>query len=111
MSRPEPGVIDPEVAPHRPRRDRRRWCRGKMGVEHATEVALDAVGSYRRAINPRAKVCTWRNGWNWQGLGADTTLARHEDWIWDCAHVEVCMNCGKNLRGLAGTQCPDWKPR
>ena len=31
----------PEVAPHRSKKDTRRWCRGKVGREHVWETRHD----------------------------------------------------------------------
>ena len=111
MSRPEPDVVDPEVTPHRPRKNRRRWCRGKVGVEHATEVALCTWAVTRRMANPRAELCRWWGPGDWQTVAYVEHGVAVDDWRWTCSHVEMCVNCGRKLRQLVGTQCPDWKPR
>lgn len=76
----------PETPAHRSRKDRRRWCRGKVGVEHVTEVQADHG---RR--------------------GQHTPLCWRSEWMprdWNCGHQEVCTNCGKIVRRTLGVDCP-----
>lgn len=81
-------IMARNVTPHRSRKDTRRWCRGKVGVKHVTEVR-QAHGHYG------ARPC-YRTEW----------------WIeqWWCNHQLVCVKCNKIMRHDLGTDCPDYTP-
>lgn len=80
----------PEVPRHRSRKDRRRWCRGRVGVEHELGVR---VGRYARGRVERGKApChspSWRPG------------------SWWCNHERYCVNCGKIVDASLDDACPD----
>jgi hypothetical protein len=83
----------PEVPKHHSRKDRRRWCRGKPGVEH---------GERQLVLNSYA-------GWWSRDGGLPCRVA----WsgAWRCAHEEACSVCGKVLRRrLPTAECPDYRP-
>lgn len=76
----------------RRKKDTRRWCRGKVGVEHQPVIV--------------------RDHWGWtadQECGLrDWVVGRDPDWF--CFHREVCDNCGKVLRHkLSDEECPIWR--
>lgn len=74
----------------RARKNTRRWCRGKIGVEH--EPIL--VGSYR----PCAPAPEWANAVMRRLCGGD----------WWCGHRSECANCGRVLNPrIASSDCPD----
>ena len=84
---------NPDDRGYRPRRPRarkntRRWCRGKVGVEHTPEIQSD-----HRGLGP----CRVPPGWaRWRST-------------WWCHHVERCSECGKTLRhSLDVGECPDY---
>ncbi len=90
----EARALAPETPQHRSRKNTRRWCRGKAGVEHQLAVVKHAyIGP------PEDRTCLW---WPW---------GKEKYRTWHCCHVERCTECGKNLRHLVGRECPDWKPR
>jgi hypothetical protein len=67
------------------RKDRRRWCRGKTGVEHQLAIRVD---KYTNA----AETCEMRfPGRRWQ-------------W-WHCSEQEYCTACGKIMRHSLGGAC------
>lgn len=79
-----------DVAPHRSRRDTRRWCRGRVGVEHEPVVELDAVGRRLAATDrPTCRSAPW-------GLDG-----------WWCHHRRRCARCGRVLRHSLDRDCPD----
>ena len=88
-------AADPEPPKRAPgRKDTRRWCQGKVGVEHTPEVALK--GGLRRT-------CGWRPRWR-----LDARRFRAD---WECWHEERCANCGKVSRylgSLGAADCPDF---
>lgn len=66
----------------------KKWCKGKVGVEHVTELVVPD-----NAIN---KVCDvgarWTSTFTWE-IG--------------CHHVEQCVNCGKHVRHFLNKgECP-----
>lgn len=73
------------------RRRTRRWCRGKVGVEHGPEVV--ELASWTQHL-PRSR-CGYRP---WARRGLDTA--------WFCQHVKRCAACGKVLRLGLGVECP-----
>lgn len=75
-----------EVPAHRSRKDTKRWCRGKVGVEHQPMIEPRRDGGCHAIL--------------WGG-------PPHED-HWFCMHQEVCMECGKILDvWLPRNRCPD----
>jgi hypothetical protein len=79
----------------RGRKDTRRWCKGKPGVEHVPVIVFRPW--YGRECRPPQE---W--------------AARLCPSGWDCEHREVCENCGKILREpwkLAKEECPAWRER
>ena len=77
----------PEVPRHRSRKDTRRWCRGKVGVEHQTEVRLDRPAWKRDDVPDCYRPEWWPSSW------------------W-CNHQEVCTVCNKILRWSLERDCP-----
>lgn len=82
----------PEVPRHRSRKDRKRWCRGKVGVEHVPETVLRA----RRYVWSDGGPACFRPEWNPER--------------WHCWHRIRCASCGRTLRDGVGRECPDWSP-
>ena len=77
----------PEVPRQRGRRkNTRRWCKGKPGVEHTTTVRLDP----RRLTRYRSQ-CGVLSWWPHR---------------WWCYHQLVCEKCGKILRYSIPEDCP-----
>lgn len=61
------------------RKDKRRWCRGKVGVEHQPAIRKGDNYTYAR------RVCEqWQPGKRWTR--------------WLCCEQEYCTACGKILR-------------
>jgi hypothetical protein len=101
----------PEVPPHRARKDRRRWCRGKIGIEHTPEIKWSKYHLYWTARGrPDLAACHWFVTYTMQGLGA----ARHpvpDGRYWSCHHERTCTSCGKILNPSLTTSCPDYPER
>jgi hypothetical protein len=78
-----------ETMPHRAKKNRRRWCRGKPGNDHAPHVVFKPYGSF---------TCKWvtiiRGSW--------------QPGYWTCYHREECQLCGKVLNDRV--TCPDRPP-
>jgi hypothetical protein len=111
----EARVIAPEVAPRsRPKKDRRRWCKGKATVEHAWEIKLSKHAIYWGARNSGSehRRCGWR------AEHERVNYADHYEWIptgewrWNCVHVHACKNCGKIFEQYVGigSECPIERP-
>jgi hypothetical protein len=83
--------------PRRPRarKDTKRWCRGKVGVEHTPVLDYRSfIKSYRD--QPYCRVPPPWNPWKTN---------------WWCHHIEKCSECGKTLRhSLDVGECPDFRP-
>lgn len=80
----------PETPKHRSKKNTRRWCRGKNGVEHVTEVRLNNMS---RFLWDRDKSC-YRSEWNSKR--------------WWCNHERFCVNCGKIMKYSLENDCPDF---
>jgi hypothetical protein len=92
---------DPDPARKAPgKKDKRRWCRGKPGVEHRTAIVLHSEHGHR---------CGWRETGRWVQTGPvaakGITLPkwpRKREWVvtgrtWVCLHELQCQVCGKFL--------------
>lgn len=105
----EARVIAPETPGHRARKDRRRWCRGKIGVEHAPEIKWSKFHTYWMARGrPDLAACHWVVTYTMQGLGADRHPVPADRHWWSCHHERVCTSCGKILNRSLSTSCPDY---
>jgi hypothetical protein len=88
---------DPDNPGYRPRKSKarkntRRWCRGKVGLEHRPVLDYRSfIKSYRD--EPYCRVPP-----SWSPSKMD----------WWCRHVEKCSECGKILRHKLNVgECPD----
>lgn len=86
----------PRVSRAPAKKDTRRWCRGKVGVEHFPVIVK-------------------RTGW--YGLRGCERVT--EEWAlklwpgrtWRCSHREECANCGKVVRhSINLVECPAYIP-
>lgn len=84
----------PRSAPAR--KDRRRWCRGKVGVEHQSEVVLDPQWG---RVCRESRIGKWEQHTSYKTW---VTVGSH----WSCCHIEQCVECGKKLRHLTPEECP-----
>lgn len=97
-----------ETPPHRSRKNTRRWCRGKPGVEHTPEVRLSKHAVYLAARWPERQACGWNHWWkriNGKSVPDETT------WHWSCGHELGCSTCGKVLTPFLRKECPDFHER
>ena len=74
-----------QPAPHRGRKDRKKWCKGRVGVAHGPFVV--AYSSW--AIGRQCHTLRWSN---------------HE---WLCFHTERCAACNRIMRHTLAENCPD----
>lgn len=70
--------------PRSTRKNTRRWCRGKEGVEHTVEM---------RRLWPE----TWRYCWQYPSFSGRQM----------CLHEYYCTTCGKRLGLVESRDCPD----
>ena len=80
-----------EVPRHRSRKNTRRWCRGKIGVDHVLDVRLDRYGEM---LWRRDKAPCYRPSW------------RPASW-W-CNHERYCTRCGKILDASLNDECSNY---
>lgn len=79
--------------PQRGRKNRRRWCKGKVGVEHVPAVRVSKWGTHASQFWPDRKPCF------------------RADWYpnrWFCHHEVYCTTCGKITRTTLDVACPDY---
>lgn len=98
----EAKAIAPDTPAHQSRKNRRKWCRGKVGVEHVTAIRVD------KRYESRAQWWTLNRGGRL--VGCEYYRWSREP-LWRCIHEVVCTNCGKIMRVHLGRDCPDWHPR
>ena len=78
-----------------------KWCRGKVGVEHVTEIVVNHNYNHRR------QVCEWRPIYMRR-----TGIVQVWKWHYSCLHSLKCTNCGKYTEYfLKPEQCPGYVPR
>jgi hypothetical protein len=105
-----PTLIDENPTRHQRRKQTKRWCRGKVGVEHTLEIRLKrAVAS--RAQQPHKygrdyyeQLDGYHCGWSWW-------LWRiYDDWRYSCGHEWYCTRpaCGK-IFPLEPAECPEYQ--
>lgn len=78
-------------------KDTKRWCKGKVGVEHDPEMTMEG-----RPSNIKCARLQWHSWW-----------ARREDVDphWHCWHRERCRRCGKITNHFPlSSRCPDYVP-
>lgn len=85
---------DKALAPSRrqalKKKDTRRWCRGKVGVEHTPEIVMGQ--SWGKACSRGGHYDRQTQTWN-------------ADVVWVCYHVQSCTGCGKHLETVV--ECPE----
>jgi hypothetical protein len=82
---------DPERYGHK-KKNTRRWCKGKEGREHVTELRPSKWLQWH-------KIAGYNCGWSrWSKRRR-----------WSCTHTVVCINCEKILEWqLPKEKCPIW---
>lgn len=89
----KPQNTEPKKVSSPAKKNTRRWCRGKEGVEHVPALFLDAQWGL-------GKPCRWM-----------LSYYSDERFKWRCNHRRRCTVCGKVLQeSLKGTECPDLRP-
>lgn len=66
------------------KKNTKKWCKGKVGVEHEPVIELNTKHMYGSNYGKKCRPDVW----------------------WGCYHHEVCKNCGKELK-LFFSSCPD----
>lgn len=84
---------DPVHPPKPPgKKDKARWCRGRVGVEHVWEITVPPSIDTFIAAQP----CSERS----------YGLRRGKPWtFWLCKHRVVCSECGKIKRRATRAEC------
>lgn len=79
------------------RRDRRRWCGGRVGVEHVLVTRYPPnLASW--VTQRRSALC---------GPSVHYLWSRQR---WTCHHAVMCAACGRIVREYLGVDCPDYDP-
>lgn len=74
-------------------KDRKKWCRGKVGVKHKYVYGfLGNVHTYREPG------CNFRSGWN-----KNSGVVKNA--YWNCGESEYCEGCGKIKRHYLDKDC------
>lgn len=86
----------PDVAPHRSRKNTRRWCRGKVSIEHIIGEPTRKTWVYAvYGQRDNRGACHW------------VYWGKKPHWI--CHHEVRCTRCGKIMkRYLVKNECPDY---
>lgn len=84
----------PEAPRYRSRKDTKTWCRGKRGVPHQRELRISRWAVAMRG--DRGSAC-YPPPW--------------DPSRWLCYHEIWCPVCGKTLKILISTECPDHNQR
>jgi hypothetical protein len=86
--KPGDTVIPDNVRPQRGKKNTKRWCKGKPGVEHTVETVVHHASIHARPCHESK----WMTD------------------FWFCHHAIRCTTCGKYLKQfLPRAECPDWK--
>lgn len=85
--------VDPTPRTPHARKNKRRWCRGKVGVEHVLAVRVSTWGQQLATRWPDRKPC-FRAEW-WPSR-------------WLCQHERYCVTCGKIIHHTLDVECPDF---
>lgn len=99
MGRHNEVPVEDTQRPVAPRKNTKRWCKGKVGREH--KRALRASQKLSRTYTCGWSSSIWRNAFRQNGGNS----------FWDCYHEEYCTACGKIMRDpwqLGDTECPDY---
>jgi hypothetical protein len=95
-SRQELVAAAPEEGRAPGRKDRRHWCRGKVGRRHRWEFTIPPnIGSWQPGCRPAP---------DWW-LRTRAFQLKPEPW-W-CSHRWVCAECGKQVDKRRNDVCPD----
>jgi hypothetical protein len=112
----EARVIAPEEpVKHRARKDRRHWCKGKVGVEHVPVIQTSKNSRYMLnkygPDSPHTR-CQWEVNHLWRLFRDGRRWVSGDEIHWNCKHQRACANCGKILKRYGvGKDCPDQTPR
>ncbi|HEX4393325.1 MAG TPA: hypothetical protein VH084_17550 [Mycobacterium sp.] len=103
----EARVIAPETPPTpRAKKDRRRWCKGKVGVDHKLIIQKSKNSHYAQVC------CGWRCEHHWTAFLHGKRWTATGEVFFSCRHQRACVNCGKILEHYGvGRECPDWTPK
>jgi hypothetical protein len=102
----------PEVQIHGKKKKTKRWCKGKIGVEHQPEVRLSKMHDYWVVLDkPDVGQCGWSPWYRWRRTTDGVIRNEVSRWSWRCYHERVCSKCGKILEWTLGRNCPDFAPR
>lgn len=78
-----------------------KWCRGKVGVPHVSEIVVNH--NYSAGL----QVCEWRQSYLRRG-----GVVQVWRWYYSCVHALRCTNCGKYVEWrVEPEQCPVFVPK
>lgn len=79
-----------------------KWCKGKIGVEHVTELVVNHNISWRKA-------CKWYPLY----FSYDRRDEGPKEWRYTCLHSYRCINCGKYTEYFLKNveECPNYTPK
>ena len=81
------------------RKSTAKWCKGKVGREHVTEIVVNH--NYSRPSCGWREIMGWRNGQRF-----------HWKWHYSCIHSRKCITCGKYTESyLDPGECPQFTPK
>lgn len=96
-------ISAPDTPRHGRKKKTRRWCKGKVGVEHQLEIILDERVLSWMTHNGDRSPC-YRPDWL-----VNTPMGRRSVfWSWMCSHVERCTVCGKIFEHALNDRCPNY---
>lgn len=88
-----PDLPNSEFSDKRRKKDKRKWCKGKVGREHNLAIRAESY------LENMGATCGYKP---YQIIGNDETK-----YHWSCIHEEYCTNCGKILASwLPEEKCP-----
>ena len=101
--KPQDRLLPDTIRPQRAKKNTRKWCKGKVGVEHEIEI----VRHHYYASHDRK--CHW---WDIVLRGGEV-----KDRRWICYHAQRCVFCGKYVatarwgvsEAVTRNICPDFR--
>lgn len=86
------------------KKDKKHWCKGKVGVPHVPELTLSHTAmSWAKP----GEVCHWNSRVRY--VNGEWVTLTEKGW-WVCYHAIRCRTCGKYIQhSLSREECPLWQ--